>query len=240
MKRQVLFLLLCVLLLAACDGGNGGGIGSGDVITEERDVAGFDRVRVTGSGIAEITQGESESLIIEAEDNIMPFIESRVDNGVLILGQKASTNIRPLKPIKYTVTMMDISGLEITGSGEINSERIDTSTITLAISGSGGINIVELDGDSVDATITGSGDARISGDIADQVLEISGSGEYQADDLRSGTAVVTIGGSGNASVWVDTTLEITITGSGDVRYYGDPILTQSVTGSGSVQKISGR
>jgi hypothetical protein len=238
MKRRVIVLLSLVLLLAACDGGNQGG--SGDVITEERNVSSFDKVRVTGSGVAEIIQGDTESLVIEAEDNIMPSIESKVENGVLVLGQKFNARISPTKPVKYTVTMINVTGLDITGSGAINSDRIDTGIISLGISGSGGINIVELDGDSVDANITGSGNARISGDVADQVVEVSGSGEYQAADLHSGTAVVTIGGSGEAVVWVDTTLDITVTGSGGVSYYGEPILTQSVTGSGEVESLGAR
>ena len=88
MKKRVVLLLALVLLLAACDGGDQGG--SGKVITEERDVSGFDRVHLTGSGVAEIIQGETESLVIEAEDNIMSSIESKVENGTLTLGQKAN------------------------------------------------------------------------------------------------------------------------------------------------------
>ncbi|UCG24833.1 MAG: DUF2807 domain-containing protein [Chloroflexota bacterium] len=241
-KGLVLLLTLVVMLAVACDGGgdNDGGSGSGNVITEERDVSGFDKVLMTGSGIAEIIQGDTESLVVEAEDNIMPSVESEVENGVLVLGQKSGTTINPTEPVRYTVTMIDVAGLEITGSGAINSDSIDANIITLGISGSGGINIVELDGDSVDMTISGSGGAWLSGDVADQVVEIGGSGEYRAADLHSGTAVVTIGGSGDAVVWVDTTLDVNISGSGGISYYGDPILTQSVSGSGEVESLGER
>lgn len=237
MKLRILLLLTVVLLLAACDGSGGNERGSGNVITEERDVSGFDSVRVTGSGIAEIIQGEGESLVIEAEDNVMPFIESVVEDGVLVLSQKPSFNFNLTKPIRYTVTMREVAGLEVTGSGAINSDRIDTSIFALSITGSGNIDIAELDGDSVEAKISGSGDAKVSGEVADQVVDVSGSGGYEAADLHSGTAVVTIGGSGNATVWVDTTLDATVSGSGGVDYYGDPILTQSVSGSGQVKSL---
>jgi len=241
MSRRIILLLTFVLLLVACNGGGGNdNDGSGNVVTEEREVSGFDRVRVTGSGIAEIIQGDTESLVIEAEDNVMPLIESTVEDGVLILGQKANTNISLTEPIKYTVNMMDVAGLEITGSGAINSDSIDTSIITLGMSGSGDVNIAQLDGDSLDATITGSGTASVNGDVADQVLEITGSGEYHGAGLHSATAVITLGGSGNVVVWVDTTLDISVTGSGEVSYYGEPILTQSVTGSGNVEGLGAK
>lgn len=252
MKFRVSLMLVLVLALAACDGrnggdggdggdgGNGGDGGSGEVITEEREVSDFDQVLLAGSGTVQIIQGDSESLVIEAEDSVMPLIESTVENGVLTLSQRSNLSISLTRPIKYTVTMIDISGLEITGSGDMNSERVDANIISFVVTGSGGINIDELDADSIDARISGSGDVTLVGDVADQVVEISGSGAYQAADLRSGTAVVTVGGSGNASVWVDTTLDITVSGSGDVSYYGDPILTQSVSGSGQVRSLGAK
>jgi hypothetical protein len=240
MKRRFILLLALALLLAACNGVIGGREGSGKVITEERDASGFERVRVTGSGIAEIVQGDTESLVIEAEDNIMPLVESTVQDGVLVLGQKASTSIRITKPIKYIITMIDVAGFEVTGSGAINSDSIETTLMSFDISGSGDINVVELDGDSIDALISGSGVVQISGDVADQVLEITGSGRYEGANLRSGTAVVSISGSGKAAVWVDTTLDITVTGSGEVSYYGEPILTQSISGSGNVRSLGAK
>lgn len=238
MKLRLIFLFSLIVLLAACDGiGGGNDGGSGNVITQERDVSGFDKVQLTGSGIAEIIQGDSVSLIVEAEDNVMPFVETEVKDGVLVLSQKPNFNINLTKPIRYTITMINVTGLEVTGSGAINSNQIDTSVISLGITGSGDINIDALDGDSVDAMISGSGNMTMIGSVADQVVEISGSGEYRAGDLRSATAVVTVGGSGDATVWVDTTLDITIGGSGEVGYFGDPILTQSVTGSGAVRSL---
>jgi hypothetical protein len=236
--RVALPLLAIVLLLDACNALNN--TGSGKVITEQREVSGFDKVVIAGSGTAQITLGEKESLSIEAEDNVMPRIESRVENGVLTLSQKSGTNISLTKPIRYTVTMIDITGLEITGSGTINVDGLDASIVSLVISGSGDINISGFDGDSINANITGSGNIMLSGDVADQVVGISGSGKYRAADLHSGTAVVDVGGSGEADLWVDTTLDITIGGSGDVSYYGNPILTQSIGGSGSVEGLGAK
>ncbi|MGD8856573.1 MAG: DUF2807 domain-containing protein, partial [Chloroflexota bacterium] len=167
MKHRVFLLLTLVLLLAACnirrgDNGDDGG-GSGNVITEEREVSGFDKVRVDGSGNVEIVQGDGESLVIEAEDNIMSSIESRVEDGVLILSEKPNINTLLTKPIRYTVSMIDVAGLEIDGSGDINADSLDVSILSLSISGSGNINIAELDADSINASINGSGNITISG-----------------------------------------------------------------------------
>ena len=52
--------------------------GSGNVIDETREVSGFDFVSISNSGQATISVGDTESLVITAEDNILPLIQSNV------------------------------------------------------------------------------------------------------------------------------------------------------------------
>src|SRR5690242_12646963 len=52
--------------------------GSGNVVTEARPVSGFDRVSVSGAGQLKVTQGDAESLTIETDDNLLPYIRSEV------------------------------------------------------------------------------------------------------------------------------------------------------------------
>ena len=60
--------------------------GSGNVITESREVSGFNGVSHTGIGRVTITQGDTESLTIQADDNLMEYITSEVKNDTLELG----------------------------------------------------------------------------------------------------------------------------------------------------------
>ena len=85
-KKFVLLSLLAILAisLTACNrvqvsfGGANAVVGSGKVVSETREVSGFTSVSVSGSGQAQITVGDSDSLVIEAEDNILPLIETSV------------------------------------------------------------------------------------------------------------------------------------------------------------------
>lgn len=78
-------LMLVVAVLAA-----GCTIGSGSMITETRNVSGFDEIVLLGSGDVIVTMTGTESLEIEAEDNIMPLLTTEVRNGRLELGPKSS------------------------------------------------------------------------------------------------------------------------------------------------------
>jgi len=206
--RFVGAVIVTALVVAACT------VGSGNLITETRDVSDFDEIVLLGSGDVIVTVTGTESLEIEAEDNIMPLLTSDVVDGRLELGQTES--ITTSRGITYTITAAQLVGVTIKGSGDINGTDIDAISFEAAIEGSGNIDI------------TGTSD--------DLTVRIEGSGEVDGRDLTSATGTVTIDGSGSAVVNVTDDLTVTINGSGDVEYMGDPVLNQTINGSGSVSR----
>lgn len=234
-----------------------GVIGSGAVATEERDVGGFDRVRLSGEGELRITQGDTEALTIEAEDNILPLIESRVENGVLSISyRRAVRRVHPTRPIRYDLRVRALRGLHLSGSGNAACDDLRTDGLEVVISGSGGLRLGRLGVERLDATVSGSGGIRVAdlrarsaavvisgsggvsarGEAGTQTVRISGSGSYDAHEVRSGTVEVTVSGSGGVSVHADEGLVIAITGSGGVTYGGDAPVVQRVSGSGRVSR----
>lgn len=234
--RVVLPLVLMVLLLSACQVVRG----SGDVQTETRSVSGFDRVSLSGQGELILTQGEQESLEIEAEDNILAVIETTVRGDTLHIDIRDRTVIRPTEPIRFYLTMPEIAGFELSGSGALTADVIDADRLDLQVSGSGEISIDSLSAASLTVDISGSGDAEIAGQVTNQTIGISGSGLYRAADLQSETVDVEVNGSGEATVWVDQALTIEVNGSGTANYYGTATVTQNINGSGTVNDLGER
>lgn len=204
--------VVAAVSVAACDDIVGSERGSGDVTTDSRDVSGFTEIVVLGSGEVVVDVTGSESLTIEAEDNIIPLLTTEVENGRLELGAKSS--ISPTKPIRYTITAAQLDGASISGSGNVVATGVDTDAFDVEINGSGSV------------TPTGT-----SGALS---VEISGSGDYSGEGLTSEVGSVRISGSGAAVVNVTDDLDIEISGSGDVAYLGDPTVSQSISGSGDV------
>ena len=127
------FLLLA---LSGCEGGVFGVRGSGNVITESRDVSGFSEIALAGSGKVRVDVNGTESLIIEAEDNIMPLLTSEVHDGRLELG--AESSISPTTDIIYTVGAIALEGVAISGSGEVTADwLVAADSFDVDISGSG-------------------------------------------------------------------------------------------------------
>jgi Putative auto-transporter adhesin, head GIN domain len=210
--RRALALLAVGSVVTACSAT----AGSGQLATQSRQVSGFTSVELTGVGELSIDQTGTESLTVSAEDNLLPLLTSRVEGDTLILGKKPNTRIVTSKPITYTLTMKDITGLAVSGSGTINAPKLTTAALRIEISGSG--------------VITTAGNAD------DQSLEISGSGRYLADGLTSKTTTAEISGSGTANVVASNALDVKISGSGTLTYSGNPQVSQTVSGSGKLIK----
>ena len=110
------------------------------MVSEPRTVSGINAVELDTSGILTITQGESESLTIEAEDNLLPLLTSEVFNGRLQLGVKSDNRISATKPIRYTLAVKDLSAISVNGSGSINvSDFVTSQAMRIEGNGSGGL-----------------------------------------------------------------------------------------------------
>ena len=131
--RLALALLAVVLLVSACSVTKG----SGQVVTETREVSGFTKVELSGSAELTVEKTGTESLSISAEDNLLPQLTSDVSGDTLILGTKPNTSILPTKPITYSVTVTDLTGLAVSGSGSVRVSNLMTNSLTTKISCSG-------------------------------------------------------------------------------------------------------
>ena len=161
------------LLVAGCGAFRPTVRGSGVVATESRDVAGFNSIDLGGFGTVHVEQTGAESLTIEAEDNLLPMLETRVENGRLKLTTKPDVNIHATRPVVYRITVDRLEAVTVSGSGKIHAPRLQTPRLTARVSGSGDVRVEELD-----AEVAGSGSVRYHG--KPQVnTHISGSGSVR-------------------------------------------------------------
>jgi len=189
--------------------------GSGNVISKDVRVSGFDKVTLNGTGQVDVTFGSRESLTIEAEDNVIDKISATVEDGTLTLSYLDPFRVVPTKPIKFHLTATELEGFTLNGVGDVSIKGIE--------------------GEELAVTINGAGTLAISGSLETQEVTINGTGSYQAGDLESEAARVTINGVGDGVVWASETLEVRIGGAGNLQYYGSPMVTQSINGAGSVE-----
>jgi hypothetical protein len=243
MKTRIILLLsLCILLsVVGCAIPMSSVVGSGRMTTETRPVSNFDSVTLAGFGDLNIIQGDSESLTIQAEDNLMPYITTNVTNGTLVIGydtRYGSDWIRPTQPIKFNLALKDLSTLELSGAGSIQLASLKTDQLAVRVSGAGNINIDRLEARVLTTTLSGAGNLNVAGQAVNQDHRLTGLGSLQARNLKSQSARIAVSGAGSATMAADDTLDVTLSGVGSVEYYGSPKVTQRISGLGSVRNVS--
>lgn len=213
--------------------------GSGLVKRQARQVAHFTGIAFELPGKLEVRSGDSEAVTVEADDNLLPLVETVVENGTLkIRPAKRDMNLRS-RNLKVVVNARQVERLALGGSGSIDADSLRGARLNVDIGGSGDVNVRNLDSQSVAVTLGGSGDFKAGGGTARQLsVSIGGSGTVDMGRVQSDNVSINVAGSGEATVWARHELNMTIAGSGDVNYYGDPRVSKSVVGSGDARRIA--
>ncbi|MGZ7068857.1 MAG: head GIN domain-containing protein [Methanobacterium sp.] len=235
MKKYIIIVLLLLAVIAA-SGCTNQGTGSGKVINQTRDVASFNQIDFNGAGELIITQGDKESVTVQADDNLMNNIKTNVNNNKLTISFDNNMPV-PTQPVKIYVTVKDLNSINVTGTGLVKSDNLNVNGLTLTINGAGNSTLNNLNAQTLNITLSGAGTITTSGNVNEQNMQISGAGEYNAGNLTSKIATVTINGGGKSTVKVSDTLNAIINGAGQISYIGSPKVTQQISGVGNVNKI---
>jgi hypothetical protein len=190
--------------------------GSGNVVTETREVSGFDTISLQGMGSVIVDQTGHETLSITADENFLPYLETVVEGTTLV--------IRAPENMVFT----DLADLTI---------RIDASTLrAVELIGAGSFEINGLDTDFWQVTVPGAGSITVSGRAREQTVRLDGASSYAAENLDSDVAKILTNGAGSAVVRVNDELGVTINGLGKVEYIGNPSVREQINGLGFVSK----
>jgi hypothetical protein len=210
--RRALLLVpatVAALALAAC------GIGDdGPRTTQTRGVADFTRVDNRDSVDVRLRVGEPQRVRVSAGENVIDDVRTEVRDGTLRLTFDHD-GVGESDVVVYA-SVPALTGIEASGSGDIDADGIDADAFEVRSDGS--------------ATIA------LEGTAGRLALALDGSGDADLGGLVTREARVAVGGSGDVDVRADERLDVDVDGSGDVRYRGDPALTHRVDGSGELSR----
>jgi len=240
MRNFLLLLIVAAAFIPSCNFFRGERVrGNGHQTTEERAVGSFKSVSSSGSFDIYVSSAATPAVKIEAEENLLPYIETYVDGDKLYIDTKDGYWLDNKRAMRVFVSAPEFTSIHSSGSGNIIGETKITNPHKLALSVSGSADIkMEVDAPEVEAEVSGSGDIRLQGQTKIFKTGVSGSGDIHAMDLLAEETSVQITGSGDADVYASVALDVAVTGSGDVRYKGGGQLRKSnIAGSGKVTKL---
>ena len=221
-KSKILLGLLLAVLLTGC--GQSTITGSGNVMTQEEAIRGFDKVEVSHAFKVNISQGETFSVVVHIDDNLLQYLEVVKQGSTLKIGLKTERISRDTIR-EAEVTMPDLTGLDLRGASQVILTGFkSTNALNLDLSAAS-----HLRGD-IEA-----GDVRLDVSDASQVTLRGSAGDVTMDDV-SGASTVDLADFPvvNANVTARDTSVITVNASGtldvdaksasEVYYVGNPTL----------------
>jgi hypothetical protein len=221
MKNQLLLIIGLAAMIAApmCNNSSNGPseyvIGSGNVVTENRQVSGFHGIAVSGVGEVIVERTGNESLTITSDDNILPRLESEVRNGILYLGPESNVSLTPSEGIAYSLTADTFDEINVSGAVAVMASGIDTELL--------------------DTNMSGAYTIQTEGKADSQDIATSGSSVCNGENLDSRTVNINVSRTSHIVVRVSEILRGLVSGAALVEYIGNPTVNVTVSGAAVVR-----
>jgi Putative auto-transporter adhesin, head GIN domain len=230
--KRFLTLLLAVFTFASCDHTSG----SGNIVTETRNTGSFDAISVGGSFDVEVKMGDVVSVVVEADDNIIKYIETKVSGNTLKIRTEDLHSYSDVH-MKVYVTVPSLKAISASASAEVTGENILKSSEKLTFKASSSSNInAEVDAPEIETDANSSATITLSGRTKEHKSEASSSANVEAFGLLSENTTANVSSSANIEVYASVTLNAKASSSGSVEYKGAATVTKSENSSGSVSK----
>ena len=242
-----LLLFLAVTTLSAQVEVNNGGWfssgsrvkGNGDVVTRSRDVDGFTGIKTCCSFKVEVAEGDFD-VRIEAESNLLEFIETEVRGRTLHIKYTDDANFKSTEPINVYVTLPRLAAIDASSSSKVTGTTPFTGDdLELDVSSSADI-YVQFSGDRVDLDASSSGRIEVSGSARRVSADASSASRIDAADLEAEEADADVSSAANVSVYASKRLRADASSAGSVDYGGNPSDVITDTSSAGRVRSKGR
>ncbi|HVG16231.1 MAG TPA: head GIN domain-containing protein [Chitinophagaceae bacterium] len=234
-KLTVFVAAFFLLILTACERV----VGEGDLRTETRVTSSFAGLNTRISGNVVYVQGSEYKVELTAQQNILNVIETPIIDNKLEIRFKKDVNVRTHENITVRVTAPTLTGIDLSGSGNVSvMSPLTGNSLQFNLSGSGNMSLPLVTTSDLEVSVTGSGNLSFAGGTTTTATyKVRGSGNLDALPVVTKTANTTTSGSGLIKLHATETLNATISGSGSVLYAGNPVVHSNVSGSGRVVRM---
>lgn len=205
------------------------------------DVKNFHGLAIQGPIQVFVKMGNTESLRMEADEEVLASLVMEVRGNILVIRPKPSITswakkYEDKKIVAY-VTAKTLTSLTMSGNSSIEvSGTINAEELTTTLSGSGRVSAT-VDVDKLTSVISGSGHLDIKGRADRADITMSGASRFAGKSLKVDVLNTRMSGAGRVDIHADQQIDALISGSAQVNYSGNASVKKRVIGSGGVNKI---
>ena len=184
-----------------------------------------------------LKQSGTESVTIEADNNLFPYIETNVEGNTLKIETKKDYSLKNYKKLNVYISIKDINDLVNNSVGNVKSEnQLNFSSLNIENNSVGNLDL-DLSGKNLNVEINSVGNVTFSGKADNVSIENNSVGNLEAFDFAVVNLNIENNSVGNSEVYATGEITIESNGVGNVIYKGDPVVkSMKKSGVGSVKK----
>lgn len=230
--KQLVYLFFLIILLGSCRHKTGSGV----IISDTRSTDNFDGINVGGGFEVEVKIGSPTSVLIEADDNIMKYIETSVAGNTLKIRTEDMNNYSDVH-MKVFITAPAIKRIKASASAEVDVLDVLTGNDELTFGASSGGSITsKIDAPQVTSEVSSGASISLTGNTKTYSAQASSGAKIRSRDLLSENTTVKVSSGASATVHASISLNANASSGASVTYHGAATVNQSVSSGGSVTK----
>jgi hypothetical protein len=238
LKSRTLVLLLAVALLAGCGLVRSASVtGSGNVVTQEMSITGFDKVDISHAFRVNISQGDGFRVAVRVDDNLVQHFQVVKQGRTLKIGLKPGLRLSITRATREAeVVLPELTGLDLSGASRGSISGF-SSTKALIVDVSGASQLLgNIEAGDARFDVSGASQVNLSGSAQDVDIEASGASIVKLADLPVADATVNASGASQVTVNLSGRLDADASGASHVHYLGSPTLGSIDTSGASSVK----
>ena len=208
--------------------------GNGTIKKEVRTVRDFSEIEVSGMYKVYLTQGKTNSLSIEGDENLMQYVITKNEGDKLVIETKKSLN--PTGDLKVYLSFISLESIDLSGACEVIGEnRLKFDQIEFEGSGASEFTL-DMKADKVEFDLSGASEIHLTGKANKVNIDGSGAIKISAFNFIINDCKVDLSGASEADLNVTNNLSIDVSGAATITYKGGAkIIKQSTSGASSIR-----
>ena len=164
---------------------------SGRTVDQSRPLGAFHGVEVGPGFTAEVLAGEAFAVVLRTDEAFLPWVDTRVERGVLVVRMDERVGSRPRTPIAVTVRLPRLETLAVDGS-QVTATGLGARTMKLTATGGSRVRADGVRGERLALEANEGSTVRLTGEVGQLRAEVFGGSQVEALQLQAVSAIVDV------------------------------------------------
>lgn len=210
---------------------------SGNVIEKTYNLSNFTGLDISHAFNAQVTFGDTEEVVIEADDNLFDHIICEKSGDMLRVRLKPGTNIKGSSTFRLHLTAKQLNEVEASGASEvIFDDVVDQTSFRAYLSGASNLDVQMNVAQSI-LDLSGGSKVDLQGNATELDLKLTGASRLEDYDFAVDELIINSRGASQARLSIDKTIDADLSGASKLEYKGEAeIIHQELTGASEIIK----